>query len=717
VNISQPYVEKGTSVINISAILLALYISGVILFLIRFLKNIYIIIRRTKSAEKISYKGYRIVLTNNKTDPCCFFSSIYLNRDDYLNGRIDKELLDHELEHAKQSHTIDIILIELVKIFYWFNPVHILYDRAIRINHEYLADDGVVSENSDIKSYAEVLLSFITGRRNMSLTSGSNHSFTKMRLMMMMKPGSGSFIYGARIAMTLFMGTALFLLLSFKESDEQPSPSNLTETGTVIQQNIVRGIVMTESGKPLFGATISRTGTDSTSSETIADFDGRFTFNDIKPGTSLLIEYRGFKSQTLKADFASEMVVRLVRDPDFNGRVFITEVQKVNFRNFDFSPAKALLVINSEVIDYTGNLRVNPGEIKSFKVLKDEEATNKYGDKAKDGAVEIILYGNKTGSVGKKQSKSSVSDSSKYKTLLGVNHVSNKGELINIPVSNLQYVSVWTDHDIDNTNEKGLRSISIFTRDYFKVKGQVVRENGKPLPGVEISATDNPVTEISDKEGRFEIEDVREGALLEFSLPGYKTYYLSTLYEVAFNMEMTIELTKDNIREKDDIYVKAEGTRYPADTKAYNMADFSGKWVFNRSQSKSFLTEVASSTLIISQDINSLTMDITITPDKNKPVNRTEKYVYNESVVKKNTQGDKSTVITCTPSLDGQSFSITETLSYTQNGIEKVTKRVSVYSLGKDGKTLIINQEDFLPEGSITPENERHETRIYDKLN
>jgi len=376
---------------------------------------------------------------------------------------------------------------------------------------------------------------------------------------------------------------------------------------------------------------------------------------------------------------------------------------------------KALLVINGEVIDYTGNLRVNPGEIKSFKILKDEEATNKYGDKAKDGALEIILYGNKTGSVGKKQSDSSDSDSSKYKTLLDVNHVSNKGEQINIPVSNLQYVSVWTDHDIDNTNKKGLRSINIFTRDYFKVKGQVVRENSKPLPGVKISATDNPVTEISDKEGRFEIEDVREGALLEFSLPGYKTYYLSTLYEVAFNMEMTIELPKDNIREKDDIYVKAEGTRYPEDTKAYNMADFSGKWIFNRSQSKSFLVEVASSTLIISQDINSITMDITIAPDKNKPVNRTEKYVYNTSIEKKHTQGDKLTVITCTLLQDGQAFSITETLSYTQNGIKKIIKRVSVYSLGKDGKTLIINQEDTLPEGSLTPEDERHEIRVYDK--
>jgi len=714
-NISQPYVENQPSIINFSAILIALYISGVILCLIRFLRNIFIIIRRTKSSEKISFKGYRIVLTYDKTDPCCFFSSIYLNRDDYLNGRIDKELLDHELEHAKQSHTFDIILIELVKIFYWFNPVHVLYDKAIRINHEYLADNGVISDKSDIKSYSDKLLSFITCRNNMSLTSGSNHSLTKMRLMMMMKPGSGSFIYGTRIAITLCLGTILFLLLSFKESDKWPSQHNLSDAGKEVTQNIVRGIVMTEDGKPLFGARILRTGTDNTSFETIADVDGRFTLNDLKPGASLLIEFRGFKSQTLNADFASEMIVRLVRDPDFNGRVYITEVQNVNFRNSDFSPAKALLLINGEIIDYNGNLRVNPGEIKSFKVLKDKEATNKYGDKAKDGAVEIISYGNKTGSVGKKLSDSSALDSSKYKTLLGVNHTSNKGELINIPVSNLQYVSVWTDHEIDNTDKKGLRSISIMTRDYFKVKGRVVRENGKSLPGVKISATDNPVTETSDKEGRFLIEDVREGALLEFSLQGYKPYYLSTLFEVAFNIELTIELKKDSKQQKDDIYETVENVAQ--DEHSQNMADFSGKWVLNRSQGKSFLTEVASSAIIISQDKNSITMDITITPDKSKGVNRTEKYVYNTSVIKKNTLGDRTTVITCTPSPNGQSFSITEMLSYSQNGIEKESKRISVYSLGEDGKTLIINQDDTLPEGSLTPENERIETRVYDKSN
>jgi uncharacterized protein (TIGR02145 family) len=242
-NISQVSPVMHASVIKIPAILLVLYFSGVILFLIRFLRNLLLIIRRNILSEKISFKGYRIVLINDKTSPCCFFKSIFLNRDDYLGGKIDKDLIEHELEHARQSHTIDIILIELVKIFYWFNPVHVLYDRAIRINHEYLADNGVINDNHDIKSYAEKLLNFITGRSNMSLTSGSNHSFTKNRLLMMTKTKSKRAVYGLRITIALSSILIFSLLISFKQSNKQPSnkDTDLIEN-TDLQTHTVKDI-------------------------------------------------------------------------------------------------------------------------------------------------------------------------------------------------------------------------------------------------------------------------------------------------------------------------------------------------------------------------------------------------------------------------------------------------------------------------------------------
>lgn len=256
---SPAYSDKQPLAVSTSVILLTIYVLGVIFFLIRFLKNIHFLSQRTKSSEKITFKQYQIVLIPALINPCCFLKSIYLNKTDYLNGTIDQALIDHELEHVKQYHTIDIILIELVKIFYWFNPVHVLYDRAIRINHEYLADNEVIRNKSDINDYAEKLLSFIACKINISLTSASNHSFTKKRLMMMMKSGSGRFIYGTRIAAALCLGALFFISMSFKEADNRLSENISSVTGTGILQNVVRGTVTTNDGIPLFGATIKTT--------------------------------------------------------------------------------------------------------------------------------------------------------------------------------------------------------------------------------------------------------------------------------------------------------------------------------------------------------------------------------------------------------------------------------------------------------------------------
>jgi beta-lactamase regulating signal transducer with metallopeptidase domain len=94
--------------ISNSTILLVLYISGVVLFLFRFLKNIYFMFHQIKLSEKINHAGHKIVLVDNQTNPYCFFNTIFVNKQDYLNNNFDKDLLNHELEHIKQSHSIDI---------------------------------------------------------------------------------------------------------------------------------------------------------------------------------------------------------------------------------------------------------------------------------------------------------------------------------------------------------------------------------------------------------------------------------------------------------------------------------------------------------------------------------------------------------------------------------------------------------------------------------
>jgi TonB family protein len=545
----QQNIKKQAPELSNASLLHVLYVSGLLLFLIRFLRNIFLIYQRTRSFEKINLEKYQIVLTNDKSGPCCFFDKIFLNRDDYVKGKIDKELLDHEMEHARQSHTIDIMLIEMVKIFYWFNPIHLLYERAIRINHEYLADNGVININPDIKSYTDKLLGFINCNSNMSLTSGSNNSFTKMRLIMMFKARSGRYLNLARITGTLCIVAIFFMLLSFKKSEANPT-LKASVTATESLQNLVRGKIIGEDGKPLKDASVVSKSQNNVATGTTTDANGFFTISDVQPNDSLVIGCFGYYTKTIKPDVTSEMKIYLKKMPDF------PEITTVNFRHSDFTPSNALISVNGVFLDKRENLRVNKSEIKSIKILKDKEAFSKYGEKGSYGVLEITLYGYKAGIVGKNDV---VADSSIYKTYLSINNGTNKGELIDIPFQNLQSASVWIykNPSIIRNDHKLWRTIEIMTRDFYRAKGIVVSKNGNPLPGVSITVADSPVKETSGKDGRFSIADVKEDAMLEFSLPEYKPYFLATGAAV-FMEDLKIELEKENVKENETVYEKAD---------------------------------------------------------------------------------------------------------------------------------------------------------------
>jgi hypothetical protein len=224
--------------ISFSRIFIFTYLLGLILTLFRFTKNIFNIYRQIQLSENTSFSGRKLVLIDNQINPYCFFNTIFVCKRDYLNNKIAKEFLIHELEHIRQSHSIDIILLEFIRIVYWFNPILHLYSRAIRVNHEYLADSGVLRDTPDIELYADKLLSLISYRVTIPLTSGLNHSLMKMRLLMITKPESKSIIYGLRISLTLCLIFVFFLILSFKRSDTQPVVS-LTNNKDVIDTLLI----------------------------------------------------------------------------------------------------------------------------------------------------------------------------------------------------------------------------------------------------------------------------------------------------------------------------------------------------------------------------------------------------------------------------------------------------------------------------------------------
>lgn len=63
----------------------------------------------------------------------------------------------HENVHVKQLHTLDMLLIEIMSVFFWFNPLIYCYRRSLKLIHEYLADDHAASLAESKKQYAMML--------------------------------------------------------------------------------------------------------------------------------------------------------------------------------------------------------------------------------------------------------------------------------------------------------------------------------------------------------------------------------------------------------------------------------------------------------------------------------------------------------------------------------------------------------------------------------
>jgi bla regulator protein BlaR1 len=184
-------------------------ITGV--FVTRFAWSLLKIQAQIYKNPRLKINEASLVLLSNDALPHSFLRYIFLNEGDYLDGRIEAQLLEHELTHVRQMHSLDILFVEILKVIFWFNPVFIFYKKAIQLNHEFLADEAVVSRY-EVSAYQYLLLEKTNLTVCLPLASNLNYSLTKKRLKMMIKTTSKLKIWTARLAVVPVLAV---MLLSF----------------------------------------------------------------------------------------------------------------------------------------------------------------------------------------------------------------------------------------------------------------------------------------------------------------------------------------------------------------------------------------------------------------------------------------------------------------------------------------------------------------------
>jgi TonB family protein len=129
----------------------------------------------------------KMIKSSNHPEAFSFFNKIIVNDNLPQKEQIEK----HEQTHAKQFHSADVLFLEILCIINWFNPIMYLYKKSIRHIHEFIADEQALSNKSNKKDYAMLLFSKSFGINPNSLTNNFfNQSLLKRRIQMLQKTKS-----------------------------------------------------------------------------------------------------------------------------------------------------------------------------------------------------------------------------------------------------------------------------------------------------------------------------------------------------------------------------------------------------------------------------------------------------------------------------------------------------------------------------------------------
>jgi len=140
---------------------------------------------KIKTEEKIKDQEITYILDLDSNQPYSFWKYIFIPKKQLKS--LHQNLIDHEKAHCIQKHSLDILLIEIFQILFWFNPFIYFYKKSIKLNHEFLADEYVLQRNSDLKTYQHQILDCIATQNPSMMASNFNFILTKKRLLMMTK--------------------------------------------------------------------------------------------------------------------------------------------------------------------------------------------------------------------------------------------------------------------------------------------------------------------------------------------------------------------------------------------------------------------------------------------------------------------------------------------------------------------------------------------------
>lgn len=209
-----------------------LYLVGVVFFAIKLCVQITQIIRLIVRNKVVTEGNIKLVFLDQDVSPFSFLKYIFVGKN-LRETKGWEKMLEHEQQHIRQGHTFDVLMLEIIAIIQWFNPFFWMFRRALRENHEFLADQAVIAHGTAPSWYKQILINQYVGDQ-IVIANNFNYSLIKTRIKMLSKIKSRK-IANVKVLVGLVLAACLVTGFAFEQNvTVAQNPQSTTQGKTII---------------------------------------------------------------------------------------------------------------------------------------------------------------------------------------------------------------------------------------------------------------------------------------------------------------------------------------------------------------------------------------------------------------------------------------------------------------------------------------------------
>lgn len=182
-------ITNGSVIDLISFILFIVYVVGFIVMLINKILSVLSIGKVIREGQYADRKDEcNVIESDLVSQPMNWMNYILMPRK-WLYKE-NKDVWRHEMLHAHKSHSVDLLIIDIMSLFQWFNPFMYLLYKELELVHEYEADREVINSGADAKLYKHMLVNAVAENRGFTMANWLRQTNLKNRIDMMSKKHS-----------------------------------------------------------------------------------------------------------------------------------------------------------------------------------------------------------------------------------------------------------------------------------------------------------------------------------------------------------------------------------------------------------------------------------------------------------------------------------------------------------------------------------------------